>query len=158
MVYVGNKHSGRQVLFRRAWLNSRRSPVANHAAMGRSLTMGCTPTRCGDKGSGTARAEDAQGTPTQSHVSPSILVYEDNLKRFQDFCHENGSSQGRNTALTGFFVPSSLDSGTGAVSRWWRVAMGATRPHRQPRCQLWAVWSEPQNARNSNLRILKHSR
>ena len=25
-----------------------------------------------------ARAEDAQGTPTQSHISPSILVYEDN--------------------------------------------------------------------------------
>ena len=28
-------------------------------------------------GRGTARAEDAQGTPTQSHISPSILVYED---------------------------------------------------------------------------------
>ena len=28
-------------------------------------------------GGGTARAEDAQGTPTQSHISPSILVYED---------------------------------------------------------------------------------
>ena len=27
--------------------------------------------------SGTTRAEDAQGTPTQSHVSPSILVYEE---------------------------------------------------------------------------------
>ena len=26
---------------------------------------------------GTARAEDAQGTPAQSHISPSILVYED---------------------------------------------------------------------------------
>ena len=28
-------------------------------------------------GRGTARAEDAQETPTQSHVSPSILVYEE---------------------------------------------------------------------------------
>ena len=28
-------------------------------------------------GRGTARAEDAQGTPTQSHISPSTLVYED---------------------------------------------------------------------------------
>jgi len=28
-----------------------------------------------------ARAEDAQGTPTQSHISPSILVYEDNYTR-----------------------------------------------------------------------------
>ena len=26
---------------------------------------------------GTARAEDAQGTPAQSHISPSILVYEE---------------------------------------------------------------------------------
>ena len=26
---------------------------------------------------GTARAEDAQGTPTQSRISPGILVYED---------------------------------------------------------------------------------
>ena len=31
-------------------------------------------------GRGTARAEDAQGTPTQSHISPSILLYEDNTK------------------------------------------------------------------------------
>ena len=28
-------------------------------------------------GWGAARAEDAQGTPTQGHVSPSILVYEE---------------------------------------------------------------------------------
>ena len=26
---------------------------------------------------GTARAEDAQGTPTQSHISPSIPLYEE---------------------------------------------------------------------------------
>jgi len=32
-----------------------------------------------DSGRGAARAEDAQGTPTQSHMSPSILVYEDKL-------------------------------------------------------------------------------
>ena len=30
-------------------------------------------------GRGTARAEDAQGTPTQSYISPSILVYEDKI-------------------------------------------------------------------------------
>ena len=30
-----------------------------------------------DYGRGAARAEDAQGTPNQSHLSPSILVYED---------------------------------------------------------------------------------
>jgi len=28
-------------------------------------------------GRGAARAEDAQGTPTQSHISSSILVFED---------------------------------------------------------------------------------
>ena len=31
----------------------------------------------GASGRGAARAEDAQGTPTQSHISSSILVYED---------------------------------------------------------------------------------
>jgi len=30
-------------------------------------------------GRGTARVEDAHGTPTQSHVSPNILVYEDQI-------------------------------------------------------------------------------
>jgi len=35
-----------------------------------------------DSGRGAARAEDAQGTPTQSHISPSILVNDD--KRVSD--------------------------------------------------------------------------
>ena len=30
-------------------------------------------------GRGTTRAEDAQWTSTQSHISPSILVYEDHI-------------------------------------------------------------------------------
>jgi len=34
-----------------------------------------------------------------------------NLNAFEDFCTENGSSQGQNLASTGLFVPSSLDSG-----------------------------------------------
>jgi len=32
-------------------------------------------------GRGTTRANDAQGTPTQSHISPRILVYEDYRQR-----------------------------------------------------------------------------
>jgi len=36
---------------------------------------------CSLSGRGTTRAEDAQGTPTQSHISPSILVYEDESRR-----------------------------------------------------------------------------
>jgi len=39
--------------------------------------------RKGDRlraGRGTTRAKDAQGTPTQSHISTSILVYEDHPK------------------------------------------------------------------------------
>ena len=32
----------------------------------------------GFSGRGATRAEDVQGTPTQSHISPSILVYEEN--------------------------------------------------------------------------------
>ena len=30
----------------------------------------------------TTRAEDAQETPTQSHISPSVLVYEDTLSAY----------------------------------------------------------------------------
>jgi len=33
-------------------------------------------------GRGAARAKDAQGTPTQSHISPSVLAYEDKLVFF----------------------------------------------------------------------------
>ena len=33
----------------------------------------------GCSGRGATRAEDAPGTPTQSHISPSILVYEENI-------------------------------------------------------------------------------
>ena len=50
-----------------------------------ALTVVCVPRsldggladREDQNGRGTARAEDAQGTPIQSHISPSILVYED---------------------------------------------------------------------------------
>ena len=37
--------------------------------------------RVSDSGRGTTRAEDAQGTPTQSHIPPNILVYEDKVLR-----------------------------------------------------------------------------
>ena len=39
--------------------------------------IGSTDFHSSNSGRGTARAEDAQGTPTQSHISPSILVYEE---------------------------------------------------------------------------------
>ena len=35
---------------------------------------------------GSARAEDAQGTPTQSHISPSLLVYEGKHKDVVTIC------------------------------------------------------------------------
>jgi len=38
-------------------------------------------------GRGTTRTEDAQGTPTQSHISPSILVYEETR---QQMCWTHG--------------------------------------------------------------------
>ena len=34
---------------------------------------------------GTLRAEDAQGTPTQGHIPPSVLVYEENSAHWSDF-------------------------------------------------------------------------
>ena len=50
-------------------------------------------TPCRDGGRGAARAEDAQGTPTQSHISPSILVYEDkkSLTHFKMFPLRSGA-------------------------------------------------------------------
>jgi len=41
-------------------------------------------------GRGAARAEDAQGTPTQSHISSSILVYEDKHVKWR--CDQVSSS------------------------------------------------------------------
>jgi len=38
-------------------------------------------------GRGAARAEDAHGTHTQSHISPSILVYEDNSILYEAGAH-----------------------------------------------------------------------
>ena len=49
-------------------------------------------------GRGTARAEDAQGTPTQSHISPSILVYED---EFIALCGWSGGRQSRRASQAG---------------------------------------------------------
>ena len=41
-------------------------------------SMSGTPSPSGKlSGRGAASAEDAQRTPTQSHISPSLLVYED---------------------------------------------------------------------------------
>ena len=40
---------------------------------------------------GTTRAEDAQGTPTQSHISPSILEYEDKRKSRRFIRPENAT-------------------------------------------------------------------
>ena len=42
-------------------------------------------------GRGAARAEDAQGTPTQSHISPSVLVYEAKTFRLFPLCSEAGT-------------------------------------------------------------------
>ena len=39
-------------------------------------------------GRGTTRAEDAQGTPNQSHISPSILAYKDQHESFASTIHD----------------------------------------------------------------------
>ena len=45
---------------------------------------------------GTTRAEDAQGTPTQSHISPIIPLDEDNGKVFvYDFLLPDSTARGR---------------------------------------------------------------
>jgi len=49
----------------------------------------------GSSGRGAARAEDAQGTPTQSHTSPSILVYEDDNSNNEQGDYERDDDDGR---------------------------------------------------------------
>ena len=81
---------------------------------------------------GTARAEDAQGTPTQSHISPSIPVYEDNRLlasvRGQDVAvwdMAKGEERGRKLPAGGF-AEFSPDGRTIAT-------VGGIPPWRQPR-------------------------
>jgi len=49
-------------------------------------------------GRGAARAKDAQGTPTQSHISPSILVYEDEPRKIMQVQSSAGSAPGERAA------------------------------------------------------------
>jgi len=53
--------------------------ICCHAVGDSKLTRRGTTHSRDLSGRSTTRAEDAQGTPTQSHISPSILVYEENL-------------------------------------------------------------------------------
>jgi len=57
----------------------------------------------GDKtqaGRGTTRAEDVQGTPTQSHILSSILVYEDRRERVWDLVNLLGNGHTIQKSLT----------------------------------------------------------
>ena len=45
------------------------------------------------EGRGTTRAQDAQGTPTRSHVSPSGLVYEDQTFTMEEEEEEEGCAR-----------------------------------------------------------------
>ena len=58
-------------------------------------------------GRGAASTEDAQGTPTQSHISPSILVYANKGHLPEKRLKPRPES--------GVFMPSSLDSGLGGT-------------------------------------------
>jgi len=62
-------------------------------------------------GRGSARADDAQGTPTQSHISPSI-VYEDNDEtRFSRTDLDSGHQEGSYLRLIDFVsINSRLES------------------------------------------------
>ena len=59
-----------------------------------------------DAGRGTTRAEDAHGTPTQSHISPSILVYEETQDRTVQRAH--GCSPSRTRFIPGQYRGTSL--------------------------------------------------
>jgi len=48
------------------------------------IHRGMSPSTTRSRRTGAARAEDAQGTPTQSHISPSILVHEETIRPEQN--------------------------------------------------------------------------
>ena len=61
-------------------------------------------------GRGTTRAEDAQGTPTQSHLSPNILASEDNIRPTLNRFSSRGNHQNTGFMVhTFFFFLSSLE-------------------------------------------------
>ena len=62
-------------------------------------------------GRGAARAEDVQGTPTQSHISPSILVYEANQHGTRPRGRPHGWSLGFRVQGLGFMVQDSRGGG-----------------------------------------------
>jgi len=71
------------------------------------------------RGRSTTRAEDAQGTPTQSHTSPSILVYEESRK---DEWPPSRRRKSRNRPMS-----SEFGSDKTAKARFWPWLSG-TRP------------------------------
>ena len=67
-----------------------------------------SPGACARAGRSTTRAEDAQRTPTQSDVSPSILVYDDELNNdpcLNEIAKEGTESDIVRDARTNFLEP-----------------------------------------------------
>ena len=76
---LGRVHSSGDTRLRRTavtswckWIEDETLKSDGRSGEGGGRCRGMSPST----GRGAARAEDAQGTPTQSHMSPSILVYE----------------------------------------------------------------------------------
>jgi len=79
----------------------------------RNMVMTFPFSRLIDSERGAARAEDAQGTPTQSHISPSILVYDEKEKNVQFVLFSLGSGFPRASRA-------SPQPGIERVSELWR--------------------------------------
>ena len=74
---------------------------------------------CGERGA--AREEDAQGTPTQSHVSPSILVYEEKIRLRAGIYAHNITSQVPVQPYSPAALSASIPTGREAVHLFQRV-------------------------------------
>ena len=70
-----------QIITMMKWIRTSRSsikePSLQYAWNASIIDSGLVGSKDFYPGGGTTRAEDAKRTPTQSHISPSILVYED---------------------------------------------------------------------------------
>jgi len=80
-------------------------------------------------GRGTTRAEDAQGTPTQSHISPSILVCEDKFTSIRRYAVPGVISPSILVYEDKYPCPAPGERGAGVLCVWDDRFFAVYAPH-----------------------------
>ena len=112
----------RQLQGHQGWLKSQDAcylglePIPNKSLRSKTIATFDVPSpeprpRIRGKPKARMNPNDHRPALTDFWSGDQILRIRENIKHFKDFRTETGSSQGQNLALTGLFVPSSLDGG-----------------------------------------------